>query len=538
MADADTARLCVQIIHSHFGPLTAKVAFTLLSRGRLTLAQLVRYSSLKPRIARACILVLVQHNVLWHAQTEEDGEVFEINTDECLTRLRFGRYVWQTEQLFGTAAAEIVQLILDHGKLRPPDIMSHLLVGDPKGIALYSQALYKLVTTSYLKPSTILAHVSPRDKRIRYESEEKAKISGFPTAKELREARETAAARLKREEEEAENVGLKKKAASSRSGKRKAEPEEVVDDDVYFRINYDKYNVHIRNKLIESAARERFNDGAALVIRATLKATESKQKTIEDIRSDSSTAANIAMELSDDDDLASGLVTSSSKKQKTITLVKSYLGMLAFADNPSPAGRAASFVSYSGSKVYVEFGIIATRLRRRVLEAVTRERHGDDGVRVLRLLLDTGKVDEKQISKVAMIAPKDIRPLLSAMSAESLISIQEVPKSADRNPTRTFYLWYVDPQKASSVLLGNLYKTLYNIEMRKTAEDEEPGVKAVLQKRERSDVSQDEGLLTRNEREALKEWESKIERLTILEARVEEAVFILRDLGPLGNGEE
>jgi DNA-directed RNA polymerase III subunit RPC3 len=40
-----------------------------------------------------------------------------------------------------------------------------------------------------------------------------------------------------------------------------------------------------------------------------------------------------------------------------------------------------------------------------------------------------------------MIAPKDVRPLLSAMSAESLISIQEVPKSADRNPTRMFYLW-------------------------------------------------------------------------------------------------
>lgn len=39
------------------------------------------------------------------------------------------------------------------------------------------------------------------------------------------------------------------------------------------------------------------------------------------------------------------------------------------------------------------------------------------------------------------MSSKDVRPLLSAMSAGSLISIQEVPKSADRNPTRTFYLW-------------------------------------------------------------------------------------------------
>ena len=44
---------------------------------------------------------------------------------------------------------------------------------------------------------------------------------------------------------------------------------------------------------------------------------------------------------------------------------------------------------------------------------------------------------------MVMMAPKDVRPLLANLSADSLISIQEVPKSADRNPTRTFYLWWV-----------------------------------------------------------------------------------------------
>lgn len=41
------------------------------------------------------------------------------------------------------------------------------------------------------------------------------------------------------------------------------------------------------------------------------------------------------------------------------------------------------------------------------------------------------------------MASKEVRPLLAALAADSLISTQEVPKSADRNPTRTFYLWYV-----------------------------------------------------------------------------------------------
>ncbi|KAH9001457.1 hypothetical protein EDB92DRAFT_1826755 [Lactarius akahatsu] len=523
MADGDTANVCAQIIHSHFGQFTIVVS-TLLSRGRLPFPQLVRYSNLKPRTVRAAILVLIQHNILWHATTEDGGEVFEVNTNECLARLRFGRYVWLAEQCFGTLGASIVQLILDHGKLRPPDIMSHMAPQGSKESTACAQALHGLVISSYLKPSTILSHISPQDKRILYETEEKAKIAGFPTAKELRQAREVAIDRLKREEEEAEKVGLRIKVLD----------ENAVDDDVYFRVNYPKFNIHIRNKLIEAAARERFNDGAASVLKATLKATESKQKTITDIRSDPTTAANISMQLEHDHALASGLVLN-TRKPKNIVLVKAYLNMLAFVDNPTPTGRASSFVSLNGSKVYVEFGIIASRLRRRVLEAVTRERHGDEGVRILRLLIDSGKVDEKQISKLTMIAPKDVRPLLSAMSAESLISIQEVPKSADRNPTRMFFLWYVDLPKACSVLLGNLYKTVYNINVRKQAETEERGIKAVSEKRERSDVSQNEGLLTRNERETLREWESRIEKLTVLEARVEEVVFILNDFGACQN---
>ena len=117
-------------------------------------------------------------------------------------------------------------MILDHGKLRPPEIMARLSVNDPKGrmsvqttkvqahlllvvgSTVYSQAFHKLVMSAYLKPSTVLSHVSPRDKRIKYEAEEKAKITGFPTAKELRQAKEAADVRLKHEEAEAEKVGL------------------------------------------------------------------------------------------------------------------------------------------------------------------------------------------------------------------------------------------------------------------------------------------------------------------------------------------
>jgi DNA-directed RNA polymerase III subunit RPC3 len=68
---------------------------------------------------------------------------------------------------------------------------------------------------------------------------------------------------------------------------------------------------------------------------------------------------------------------------------------------------------------------------------------------------------------------------------------------------------------------------------RRRAESEAHDVAAVLEKRQRTDVSQDETLLTRLERELLKEWEMKQEKLAVLELRVEEIVFLLKDLAPL-----
>ena len=112
---------------------------------------------------------------------------------------------------------------------------------------------------------------------------------------------------------------------------------------------------------------------------------------------DPTSLAGVAAQIPEDEDLASGLALISSKKPSQMALIKDYCGILASADNPTPAGRAASFLSLTGSKLQVEFEIVGTRLRRRILEAVTREKHGDDGVRILSLLLQTGKMDEKQV---------------------------------------------------------------------------------------------------------------------------------------------
>lgn len=67
--------------------------------------QLVRFSGLKPRTIRAITLALVQHNLLWHVELEAEGEVLEFNEEECLMRLRFGRFIMLAGQILGQAVS-------------------------------------------------------------------------------------------------------------------------------------------------------------------------------------------------------------------------------------------------------------------------------------------------------------------------------------------------------------------------------------------------------------------------------------------------
>jgi DNA-directed RNA polymerase III subunit RPC3 len=76
------------------------VAEALATRGRLSFRDLVFFTKLKPRIIRGAVLVLVQHNLLWHSISDGD-EVFELVTEDCFMRLRFGKYVQIVQDLLG-----------------------------------------------------------------------------------------------------------------------------------------------------------------------------------------------------------------------------------------------------------------------------------------------------------------------------------------------------------------------------------------------------------------------------------------------------
>lgn len=73
------------------------------SHGRLSFRELVLFSKVKPRAIRASLLVLSQHNLLWHSSAGGE-EHYEFNVDECLQRVRFGKFLLVARELFGEEA--------------------------------------------------------------------------------------------------------------------------------------------------------------------------------------------------------------------------------------------------------------------------------------------------------------------------------------------------------------------------------------------------------------------------------------------------
>lgn len=73
---------------------------------------------------------------------------------------------------------------------------------------MYLQAIHALVIGAYLKPSTVLSHISKTDRLLRLEADLRKKHKGIPTAKNIVEWKIEADAKVKRENEEAEKIGM------------------------------------------------------------------------------------------------------------------------------------------------------------------------------------------------------------------------------------------------------------------------------------------------------------------------------------------
>lgn len=105
-------------------------------------------------------------------------------------------------------------------------------------------------------------------------------------------------------------------------------------------------------------------------------------------------------------------------------------------------------------------------IRMREVDAVVRERFGGPACRIFRLLMLKRQLEQKQIAEMAMIPVKDTRELLYRLTKVEFVQLQEVARTADHAPSRTFYLWNVDLRRVNDRLCSELHCTVARVRAR------------------------------------------------------------------------
>jgi DNA-directed RNA polymerase III subunit RPC3 len=230
-----------------------------------------------------------------------------------------------------------------------------------------------------------------------------------------------------------------------------------------------------------------------------------------------------------------------NRKKKRMKLIKQHLQLLAedsykFLHSEGNRGMGEWSVNYK------ELGKIMRDIE---LEKIVEERFEGVGTRLLRIIKDKGKLDEKQviiriqvsrtsfltvieIATIALIKQNQIRATLSGLHECGHLELQEVPKSQPPQVSRTYFLWYFDAQRANSLLLSDVYKAMSRNIQRTSVEKEKR--RHLIEKSERSDVQANyEEYMGTTEKRELDIWRNREERLLVQLMRLDRIVMILRD---------
>lgn len=160
----------------------------------------------------------------------------------------------------------------------------------------------------------------------------------------------------------------------------------------------------------------------------------------------------------------SGEISISGQQMKKILdlLCKDSVGIMVRGSN-----------SVKGESFAIALANLCGIIKRAYAENIIEQKFGSIGARIFRMLLAKKQLEQKQIADFALVSMQEARSVLYKMLQEGILQLQEVPKSLDHNPLRTFYLWNVNIEKNYEKITDDMYKTISNLRNRFVREQTE-----------------------------------------------------------------
>ncbi|KAG1149230.1 hypothetical protein G6F37_004357 [Rhizopus arrhizus] len=531
------ARLCREIIKEEFGPFASEVAEQLLLKGRQTLQELARHTQYTVKRVKEILIIFICHGLLYFTESTEerkDATVYELDQRNVLMRLRMGRILRITEEHYGKVGSSICQLLFLYGRVKLSQVKEWAVSNDTKhkDETAYVKTFTRMAIDQFITAVLPIHSRSSLD-MTRDIEEELSKKYTIMTAADKKVIKLAAQAQAEAVFEH-ERIGMKRKldiTTTESETKRLAQENDLpydIDPTVFFALNYEKYNIAFRNNMITDFATDRINRTAGIVLKAFLRNGKDKMKMVKEETSAASTPNHIANmlhpEVLERGDIILPRDPSNPKKKPTVSeTIEGYVKLL----KTDTAGFLTTKDQLGPNHYAVNFEKLRYNMKKRLFENSITERYGRAVCRIVRILLDKGKMDESQIQKISMLPLKDIRQKLEMLFADGIVEIQEVPRSTDRATSRSFHLWHVPLEKCFEDLLTKAYKIIVNLQQRKVEELQQRS--RLLEKINRKDVIANMDLLNEIDKAEVGNMNKIIERIEVSKARLDEMAMILRD---------
>ncbi|KAI7908135.1 uncharacterized protein BX663DRAFT_493093 [Cokeromyces recurvatus] len=515
---------------------------------------------------KEALVILIQHGLVYFTEHNNDMKLdatyYEINMKQILMRLRMGRIMRVTEEYHGKAGSTICQLLFLNGRLKLSQVQAWARMNQ-RDEATYVKVFTKMAVDQFIIPSLPQHSRSIKDQYLEAEKEELSKLKfTFKSPKKIMLIKDIAKANMdalfQHEREQIEQIGMKRTAkyplepetrkrfeqeqGTFHSGQENIPKEELlydVEPHVFFVLNYNKYNVIFRNYLVSKFAIKRINRTAGMILKAFFRYCEDKSYQVGEDFSSAATPSYIANMLEPELFKKGDIIldpksirlqqhtkTDNNQKKTPVVseVVEGYFKLL----QTDQAGFLKYRDDLGGNHYSVNFKKLRYVMKRTIFENFLNDQFGIVCCRIVRILLDKGKLEETQIQKLAMLPLKDVRCKLNILMKHSIVEIQEVPRSSDHSTGRSFHLWFVSLDKCFEELLLNIYQTIVNLQQRK--EEELLRRKRLINKLNRIDVIENRDLLNKIDQAEVAKMENVVEKIEVAKERLDELVMILQDI--------
>ncbi|KAM8794461.1 DNA-directed RNA polymerase III subunit RPC3 [Eudromia elegans] len=513
-------KLCALLLREHFGEIVEKIGAYLVGTGAQPLRAIVGDTGLSLHQVKKGLCVLIQHNVVTY-QLQKRGLVeYEAQGKRVLRILRYPRYIYTAKSLYGDTGELVVEELLLNGKMtmsavvrKVADRLTETMEdGKTMDYADVSATFVRLADTHFVQrcpqvpEATEAAAAAPALVLSEKDMYVVPRLSLAGKGKRRRSC----------DEDEAQEHKAKKQ-------KRDGDGDEPPPDDgIYWQVNIERFHQHFRDQGIVSAVANRMDQTSSEIVRTMLRMSEVT----------TSSSAPYTQPLSSNEIFRSLPAGYNIVKQ----VLDQYLTLL--ADDPLEfVGKSGD----SGGGMYtVNLHKALASLATATLESIVEERFGSRCARIFRLLLRKKHLEQKQVEDFAMIPAKEAKDMLYKMLSENLVSLQEIPKTPDHAPSRTFYLYTVNVLSSARMLLHRCYKTVANLIERRHFETKEN--KRLLEKSQRVEailasmqatgaeegqLQEIEEMITAPERQQLETLKRNVNKIDASENQVDETIFVL-----------